>query len=116
MGSSGITLGVLAALWGLFVSPTVWAFTQSGTLGNLTYTVYAPAWTWQNRDINVLVVLENNGVDPVDTRLQLVLPRGKEEHFGQLKKKKSQKKFVLKLKMEEFFALLQKKQLIKKSW
>jgi len=64
------------------IEPHAHALTQAGSIGDLRFTVYAPDWTWQKRDINILVVLENGGVEPVDVSLDLVLPPGKEDHFA----------------------------------
>lgn len=50
-------------------------------LGELECTVYAPDWTWQNRDINILVVLENHSDSPTEAVLTLGFPPGKEDHF-----------------------------------
>jgi hypothetical protein len=57
------------------------ALTQTGTVDNLRFSLYAPDWTWQKRDINILVVLENTGEEPAEVGLKLVFPPGKEHHF-----------------------------------
>lgn len=54
---------------------------QSGSLDDLKYSVYAPDWTWQKRDINILVVLENTREESAEVGLKLVFPPGKEHHF-----------------------------------
>ena len=58
------------------------ALTQGGSVGDLDFAVYAPDWTWQERDINILVILENTSEKPAQVRLNLVFPPGKEHHFG----------------------------------
>jgi len=57
------------------------AIEHSGTIGNVTFAVYAPDWTWQKRDINILVVLENGGAEAAEVALELVFPQGREDHF-----------------------------------
>jgi hypothetical protein len=57
------------------------ALTQTGTVDNLRYSVYAPDWTWQKRDINILVVLQNGGEERAEVSVTLVFPPGKEDHF-----------------------------------
>ena len=64
------------------IQPDAHALTASRTLGDLNLTVYAPDWTWQKRDINVLVVLDNSGTDPAEATLSFQFPPGKEEHFA----------------------------------
>ena len=58
------------------------ALTRSATIDDLKFSVYAPDWTWQKRDINILVILENTSEKPAQVRLNLVFPPGKEHHFG----------------------------------
>jgi hypothetical protein len=70
---------VLAAVSG--IQPHAHALTDSATLGDLKFTVYAPDWTWQKRDINVLVVLENADSAAAQVTLSLRFPPGKEDHF-----------------------------------
>lgn len=72
-------LGVLAAL--AAASSEVAALTESGTAGDVRFTVYAPDWTWQKQNVNVLFVLSNQGVTPQDVTVAIELPQGKESHF-----------------------------------
>ncbi|HOZ49106.1 MAG TPA: hypothetical protein PLO37_19630 [Candidatus Hydrogenedentes bacterium] len=57
------------------------ALTTTGSLGEVAYAVYAPDWTWQKRDINVLVVLDNHGPRTADVYVGLVFPSRKADHF-----------------------------------
>jgi hypothetical protein len=58
------------------------AFVQSGQLGETPFTVYAPDWTWQKRDINILVVFENPTEEPVERTVELVVPEEFRDYFG----------------------------------
>ena len=58
------------------------ALTYSDEIGDVSFTIYAPDWTWQDRDVNILVVLENTGTGTENVEVRLVLPEGKEDHFG----------------------------------
>lgn len=58
------------------------ALVQSGELGKTQFTVYAPDWTWQKQDINILVVFENTSGEPVERTVELVVPEAFREHFG----------------------------------
>ena len=73
---------LLAWLCFAAVAPSAWALTQEGRVGDVTFTVYAPDWTWQKRDVNVLVVLKNEGTEQVDASVQVVLPPAKENDFS----------------------------------
>ncbi len=57
------------------------ALTQKDTVGPVHFSVYAPDWTWQKRDINILVILENAATQEVPVMIELMLPEGKEDHF-----------------------------------
>ena len=50
------------------------ALEATGVLGDLSYAVYGPDWTWQKRDLNVMAVLQNTGVEPVVGILRMALP------------------------------------------
>lgn len=72
---------LLALLCLLVVAPGAHALTQEGRVGDVAFTVYAPDWTWQKRDVNVLVVLKNEGAEQVGASVRVVLPAGKEGDF-----------------------------------
>lgn len=72
-------LGILATL--AASSSEVAALTENGTAGDVRFTVYAPDWTWQKQNVNVLFVLTNQGATPQDVTVALELPQGKESHF-----------------------------------
>ncbi len=89
MGETG---GIFRLSWTLLftvLTSSVWfgcchqarALTQSATLDHLKLSVYAPDWTWQERGINILVVLQNTGEKHAEVTLNLVFPHGKEHHF-----------------------------------
>ncbi|MFO7973743.1 MAG: hypothetical protein R6V12_03830 [Candidatus Hydrogenedentota bacterium] len=58
------------------------ALVQSGELGKTEFTVYAPDWTWQKQDINILVVFENTTAEPVERKVELIVPEAYRDHFG----------------------------------
>ena len=60
---------------------TAHALTASAGLGDVSLTVYAPDWTWQKQDINVLVVVVNKGVAPAEVMLRLDFPADGESDF-----------------------------------
>ncbi len=78
----------MALLFCIASSPAAWALSHSDEVGGAGFTVYAPDWTWQKRDINILVVLDNPGAAPADFTLDLTFPVGKEEHWGYIGKDK----------------------------
>jgi len=77
-----LSLPVAVVTLVLLPAPSAHALTESGEIAGLSYTVYAPEWTWQRRDINILVVLENGGASATPVRVSLELPVGGEDHFG----------------------------------
>jgi len=55
--------------------------TKTKHLGHLKVTVYAPDWIWQKNAVNILIVLENEGSQPVDCSLDFLLPESLSDHF-----------------------------------
>jgi hypothetical protein len=74
-------LAPLLASFVLFFARRAPALTHTGQLDQITYSVYAPDWTWQNRDVNILVVLDNPGPQTRDITVTIGLPKGKTDHF-----------------------------------
>ena len=72
----------LCAVVGLCLSFDAAALTANGVVDDVAYSVYAPDWTWQNRDVNVLVVLENRSDAPREVRVQFGIPRDRLADFG----------------------------------
>ena len=72
----------LCVVAGLCLSVDAAALTAEGVVDNVAYSVYAPDWTWQNRDVNVLVVLENRSDTPRDVRVHFGIPPEKLADFG----------------------------------
>lgn len=68
----------LPCLLALLSAPAAQALASSGAVGDVRYTVYAPDWTWQGREINVMVVLRNEGLAEASVALRLILPPEKE--------------------------------------
>jgi hypothetical protein len=59
------------------------ALEESGLAGNLAYRIFAPDWTWQNRDINILLVLTNQDEsEALQGTIELLLPEGLSTHFS----------------------------------
>ena len=73
-----VFLGLIVAC---SIQPRASALTQTGSIGDLNFSVYAPDWTWQKRDINILAILENTGAEDAEVTLSLAFPPGKEDHF-----------------------------------
>jgi len=63
------------------VAPGAHALAERGRLGDLAFMVYAPDWTWQKRNVNLLYVLENPAAMPAEVTVTLEFPPGKENHF-----------------------------------
>ncbi len=61
--------------------PPAHALTEETRIDDVAVTVFAPDWTWQNRDVNILLVLENDASAPRDVSVSLVLPPGNEDDF-----------------------------------
>lgn|GEM_PF-851238 len=64
------------------IQPRAHALTRTGRVGDLNFSIYAPDWTWQKRDINILAILENAGDEDTEVVLNLVFPPGKEDPFA----------------------------------
>ena len=77
---TALCLVVTVAVFGL-VAPAAQALAERGKLGDLAFTVYAPDWTWQKRNVNFLYVLENQAAMPAEVTVALEFPPGKESHF-----------------------------------
>lgn len=73
-------LRLLAAL--ILFTSNASAMVTTQTVDDVDVTVYSPDWTWQRQDINVLVVLRNEGDVSKDVTLALALPTEKEDHFS----------------------------------
>lgn len=57
------------------------ALETSGDIEDISYKIFAPSWTWQKRDINILVVLKNSGQDIRHVYVELNFPEDKSDHF-----------------------------------
>lgn len=62
-------------------APLGHALTSTQEVGPLTWSVYAPDWTWQGKTANILVVVDNPTDDEVTADVHLTLPEGKEGDF-----------------------------------
>lgn len=77
---NGVTLAVLVLA--VCLPGGAFAFQQTYSLGNVDVAVYAPDWTWQKRDINILIVARNEGTQTEQISAALTLPEGKENDFS----------------------------------
>jgi hypothetical protein len=75
---AAICLALGAALW--YAVPAN-ALEHSGQTGGITFSVFAPDWTWQNRAVNVMFVLENRGMQDAAVGIAMHLPKGHETDF-----------------------------------
>jgi hypothetical protein len=71
----------IAALLLVTASLPTYALVETGSAGDVTFTIYAPDWTWQKQMVNVLYVLENKGSGRVPVSLSLQSPAGAADHF-----------------------------------
>jgi hypothetical protein len=69
-------LRILASIAMLAILPCLraTALEATGALGDLHYAIYGPDWTWQKRDINIMVLLDNTGSAPAIGMLRIALP------------------------------------------
>jgi len=74
-------MGLVAATLALLLAGGAAGLERTGQLGNLQYTVYAPDWSWQKRDLNILFVLANTGAEPLEARVGLAFPPERCDHF-----------------------------------
>ncbi len=72
---------LLFLLAAFFAVGSAHALTASTDLGDVSVTVYAPDWTWQKQDINVLVVARNDGSTAAEVTLHLTFPADGESDF-----------------------------------
>ena len=78
----GLLLVFLTLIMACGIQTRAHALTETGSVSDLNFSIYAPDWTWQKRDINILAILENAGDEDVEVTLNLALPPGKEDHFS----------------------------------
>ncbi len=72
----------IATILVLILSPSAVAFTHTEHAANTSVTVYAPDWTWQKRDVNILIILRNEGARSDVVTLDVAMPSGMEDHFS----------------------------------
>jgi len=58
------------------------AFTETREFGAVSLTAYAPDWTWQKRDVNILLIARNQGTSSAEVAVALGLPPGQAGHFA----------------------------------
>ena len=58
------------------------AISSEGDVAGIHYAVYAPDWTWQNRDVNIMAVFENNTESAATCSLSLGVLSEHADHFG----------------------------------
>jgi hypothetical protein len=58
----------------LLMAETACAFTHTFTAGDTEITVYGPDWTWQGRDINILLIARNHGESAAAFTFTLNMP------------------------------------------
>lgn len=57
------------------------ALEHSAQVGHIAFSVFAPDWTWQNRTVNVMFVLENTGTVDARVEVSMHLAEGHETDF-----------------------------------
>jgi hypothetical protein len=72
----------IAGLTLIAQSASAFGLAAEGVAGGVEYSVYAPDWTWQGRDANVMAVLENTSNSEISCHLSLVIPENVVDHFG----------------------------------
>jgi len=65
----------------LFFPVAASGLTERCEIDGVHITIYAPAWTWQRQNVNVLVVAENESAAPRSIQIELLAPAGKEANF-----------------------------------
>ncbi len=78
---AGLVSVLLCVVAVLAVAAPARAFTVQREWGGVSVTVHAPDWTWQKRDINILLIARNPGDVSVAIPMRCVLPEGLEDHF-----------------------------------
>ncbi len=58
------------------------ALESEGDAAGVRYGVYAPDWTWQGRDANIMAVFENRTAAAVTCSITLIIPADQASHFG----------------------------------
>ena len=58
-----------------------WGLTATGEVAGVAYSIYAPAWTWQKRNINILIKAENKTTEPRTLTVRLHLPANAPDAF-----------------------------------
>lgn len=58
------------------------ALEHSGVAGDIAFSVFAPDWTWQNRAVNIMFVIENQGAQDAAVTIAMRLPEGQEADFA----------------------------------
>ncbi|HEO71746.1 MAG TPA: hypothetical protein ENN80_10835 [Candidatus Hydrogenedentes bacterium] len=64
---------LIASLLGLVAIPAA-GLEYSEGMADIKVSFFAPDWTWQRRDINILAVVRNEATEPQEVRVRLELP------------------------------------------
>ena len=62
--------------------PIAFALESEGDAAGIHYGVYAPDWTWQGRDVNIMAVFENRMDAAISCAVSLQIPDAHRNHFG----------------------------------
>jgi len=63
-------------------APCAFGLTSEGFVDDVFYSVYAPDWTWQGRDANIMAVFENSTNSIASCSISLVVLKDHVDHFG----------------------------------
>lgn len=74
----------LALLTPLVCCAPAGALQERVRIGGVEVAVYGPDWTWQGRDVNVLVVMRNGTTSPADVSVRLRIPSEARSAFGRM--------------------------------
>ena len=73
----------LSLVFLMLVCAPAFCLTQTEELGgHLKATLYAPDWIWQKNAVNILVVFENEGSQPADWSVEMIVPESLSDHFN----------------------------------
>lgn len=67
--------------WLAFAS-CAFGLTANGVVDNVSYSIYAPDWTWQGRDANIMAVFENKTDSAATCSISLVVLHEHADYFG----------------------------------
>jgi len=73
---------IIACVAVLVYGTPAFALESEGDVAGVHYEIYAPDWTWQGRDANIMAVFENRTDATASCAVSLIISEEYRDHFG----------------------------------